>query len=185
LTLNENPIFPEDYTVRDNITSSGTVAKNTIINLQAGNTILLSPGFTVKPNAIFSAKIASCAPVNFREAEPEFELRQIDLENNFSFSKEPINLKIQPNPFRYQTTLVLNLVKLERVNLKVFDQSGRMLKELLKNEILSAGKHEIELSGDLLQGGLYYISFQTETEHLMKKAIVISDGRVGIKNDDD
>jgi len=107
------------------------------------------------------------------------------LENNPIPTQEIISLKIQPNPFRYQTTLVLNLSKLERVNLKVFDQSGRMLAELLEDQALVAGRHEVKLSADLLRGGLYYISLQTETEHLMKKAIMISDGNLEIRNDDD
>lgn len=78
---------------------------------------------------------------------------------------------------------MLNLSTLEKVNLRVFDQSGRMLKSLLKDEVLPAGKHEIALTYEFLLGGLFYISLQTETEHLMKKVIMISDG--GFNKDDD
>ncbi|MFK7983451.1 MAG: 3-coathanger stack domain-containing protein, partial [Saprospiraceae bacterium] len=181
LQISGNPIVAGDYKASNIITANGTVGTNTAVTFQAGTNITLQPGFTVEPGANFAAIIAQCAATNFTETD----FSKMNVDNTAILKEETVSLKVQPNPFRYQTTLVLNLSKSEIVNLKVFDQSGRMIKELLKDKALTTGKHEVLLTNDLLKGGLYYISFQTETEHLMKKAIVISDGGLGSKDDDD
>jgi len=173
LQVNGQPIAPDNYDASNVIISTGTVAANTTVNFKAGNTIFLQPGFTVEPNGNFSAKIEQCLTSNVEETAVEVSKLAVPSTPDIATT---IDLKVQPNPFRYQTKLVFNLSKVEKVNLRVFDQSGRMLKELLKDQELPVGQHEVELKRDLLRGGMYYISLQTETEHLMKKVIVISDG---------
>ena len=135
LFITGNPITPDVYSVSNTLISNGRVATNTTVSFKAENEIILTDGFRVEAGGNFSAKIESCTSPNFNNSEEKFE--QLKVKNNLNPIEETIKLKIQPNPFRYQTTLVFDLSKSEIVNLKIFDQSGRMLKELLKDKALT------------------------------------------------
>lgn len=178
---NPNPIPPDDYVANIDLISDALIANPDVVTFQAGNTITLTPGFTVEPGATFHAFIAPCVPTPFA-TEEDLKLAKI-LEDTPSIDTD-ISLGVQPNPFRHKTTLVVELNKTQEVSIRVFDQSGRMLKEILKTTPLPAGRHELQMTDELLYGGLYYISLQTAETHIMKKVIVISD-RGFMKGDDD
>jgi hypothetical protein len=60
-----------------------------------------------------------------------------------------------PNPFNPVTKVKFDLAKTSFVELKVYDLLGREVKKIFM-ENLSAGKYEINISGEDLTSGVYY-----------------------------
>ena len=174
----------QDFVARHVVNSESTIDATANITMKARDAVNLLPGFTALPGSTFLARIEDCtAPSSVKEELPLAENRV--LPNTDLSLTTKVNLKIQPNPFRHKTTLVVDLMKAEEVSIKVYDQAGRLLKEVLKKDRLSAGRHEIPMTDEKLFGGLYYVSLQTAKTHIMKKVIVISDGGNWKGDDDD
>ena len=65
-----------------------------------------------------------------------------------------------PNPFNAHTTIGISLPQKEIVSLKVYDISGRELKNIAK-DIFIAGKHKINWYADDLSSGTYFIRMES------------------------
>jgi FlgD Ig-like domain len=57
-----------------------------------------------------------------------------------------------PNPFNPQTTIRFDIPEERQVHLRIFDLSGRVVRNLLSGELYPAGSHAIEWNGKDLQG---------------------------------
>ncbi len=77
-----------------------------------------------------------------------------------------------PNPFNPSTKIGFTIPGKCRVSLKIYDQRGREIAELL-NEKKSAGKYEIEYFADDLASGIYYYRLQAENFTDTKKFILL------------
>ncbi len=60
ISINDQPISNGLYQAADEVNSTGTVPNNGTVNFKAGQIILLDNGFSVAPNADFSAEIEDC-----------------------------------------------------------------------------------------------------------------------------
>ena len=60
-----------------------------------------------------------------------------------------------------------------RVLIQVMDVNGRVLQVLENNRTKSAGFHEVNLKGQALQAGMYYVFLVTEEGMISKKVIVM------------
>lgn len=60
-----------------------------------------------------------------------------------------------PNPFNPCTKISFNLMKMNDVNLSVYDASGRLIKTLL-NKMTEAGEHSITFDASGLASGIYF-----------------------------
>ena len=56
-------------------------------------------------------------------------------------------LQNAPNPFNPQTTIAYDLPKQTAVSLRVFDVSGRLVRELIRGEIVAEGRQEAVWNG--------------------------------------
>ncbi len=66
-----------------------------------------------------------------------------------------------PNPFAARTAIAFDLPQRERVTLRIFDVTGRLVKTLANGSDLEAGSHRLDWDGRdergaLLQAGLYF-----------------------------
>jgi flagellar hook assembly protein FlgD len=52
-----------------------------------------------------------------------------------------------PNPFNPQTTIAFELPNEQAVSLRVFDISGRLVRELVAGETMTMGRHETVWNG--------------------------------------
>jgi len=93
-----------------------------------------------------------------------------------SGTPEDINLPVTrngllqnaPNPFNPQTTIAFDLSKRESVTLRVFDMSGRLVRNLLRNENYISGRHEVawsgrDESGRQVASGTYFYRLEVDT----------------------
>lgn len=88
------------------------------------------------------------------------------LEKNCIFSSgAPKTTKLTgaiPNPFFKNTEIVFELIDRERVNLFIYDLTGRRVEKILEGKILNSGKYKIKWNERKIQKGIYFIYFETK-----------------------
>lgn len=88
--------------------------------------------------------------------------------------KTPLELELTPNPVVDQAFLSFELTENQSVGLRLLDQSGKELRQLMPATRLGAGKHRLKLDIDGLSNGLYYCQIELgEKERLVKKLVLI------------
>ncbi len=65
-----------------------------------------------------------------------------------------------PNPFNPTTRIAFALPVASRVTLTVFDVNGRIVTELLRNQLETAGRHEMSFSSNDLASGSYFYKLE-------------------------
>lgn len=79
---------------------------------------------------------------------PETAVTDFTLEQNY------------PNPFNPATRIAFALPVASRVTLTVFDVNGRVVTELIRNQLQEAGRHEISFSAKDLASGIYFYKLE-------------------------
>ncbi len=77
-----------------------------------------------------------------------------------------------PNPFNPTTNIVFELSNKSKVNLKVFDLSGREISTLV-DDYMSAGQHSVRFDGTNLSTGVYIYRMVTDNEVLTRKMMLL------------
>ncbi|MBE2255771.1 MAG: T9SS type A sorting domain-containing protein [Ignavibacteria bacterium] len=97
----------------------------------------------------------------------EYRLKQIDYNGNFSYYNllneiiisSPVSFALRqnyPNPFNPVTNISFDIPTDEKINLKIFDVTGREVAVLINNELKSAGQHLIKFDASSLSSGVYF-----------------------------
>lgn len=77
-----------------------------------------------------------------------------------------------PNPFNPNSIIKFNILKADKVNLTIFDITGKEIKSLV-NEILNAGTYEVDFNGEELSSGIYFYTLKTDDFSDTKKMMLI------------
>jgi len=96
----------------------------------------------------------------------KYRLKQIDFNGNFHYYNLNGNIEIgvpkdynisqnYPNPFNPATKIDIDLPFDSKVNLKIYDLSGREVKTLM-NEIKQAGYYTVEFNASSIASGVYF-----------------------------
>ena len=89
------------------------------------------------------------------------------LQNNSSITN---SLSIYPNPFSNSTTISFSLSQSQKVSLKIFDVSGRLV-STLADKVFESSENEIVWNAADVNAGIYFLQFQSaenlETEKLI------------------
>ncbi len=104
--------------------------------------------------------------------KPKFETSV--KENNFdrSSSKQPLELKIFPNPANSSSNIQFDLNSPGYVNVEIFSILGEKLKTLT-DKFFEAGRHNLKLNADELQSGVYFIKLTQEKNFIVRKLIIL------------
>ena len=133
--------------------------------------IKLIAGFHAVAGSYFTAKIAPC-PTDFTTAPTAaFVTNSHLITPTMPATKNTLN--IYPNPFQYSTTLVFDLAQLAKVQLTIFDVSGRSIKTLVDNQLMRNGQHEVLFSSENLKSGFYFAHLQIDQEILLEKMVFL------------
>lgn len=170
------------YKAGREIRSAGSVNSGNTVNFKAGQSIVLEPGFQAKAGSAFHAFIEPCVVDNTIIAADTI-VEQYKVVVPTSISTLPLSFKVSPNPFVHQTKLQFRLPKEEVVSIQVFDQSGRLLEQVLSPQTRPAGDYEVFLTTENLYDGLFFVILQTPQERIIKKVIAIK-SRNFRQNDD-
>lgn len=77
-----------------------------------------------------------------------------------------------PNPFNPVSKIVYTIPKSSFVNIKIFDMSGRLIKELV-NETKIAGTYTIDFNGSDLSSGMYYLVLNADKFQKTEKLVLM------------
>jgi len=96
--------------------------------------------------------------------------------NNSAYTaiEEPFtNLKfnLYPNPMSTSATLEFNLLKADQVNIAITDISGRVISDVI-NEQLGSGFHQINIPATQLPAGVYFLLLRSGNENQMIKLTI-------------
>ena len=80
-------------------------------------------------------------------------------------------MQIFPNPFQNTSDISFYLSETENITINLYDLQGRLVKTVLANENLSAGKHRIVLEADNLKNGVYLCVLNGTKTHFSQKIV--------------
>ena len=83
-----------------------------------------------------------------------------------------INFSVIPNPTSGQTKFVFFIEKNQKINLKVFDATGREVSVVLQQKELGSGQHTYYFNASDLNKGVYFCQFTSGNNNLVKKLVV-------------
>ena len=81
-----------------------------------------------------------------------------------------------PNPFRARTTLAYDLARQNRVTLRIYDVSGRLVRSLVSGAVQEAGRHTAEWDGRDGAGaatgaGLYFCRLEADGQSDVRRVV--------------
>lgn len=116
---------------------------------------------------------------NLKDPTNFYRLKQIDLDNKFSYSniitikKKSIGqpqILITPNPVTNSTIISFLLSRSQNVSLKIFDINGRLL-TTIANKYFEKGLQQIKWSPENIKEGIYFL--KTESFELTKTSKIV------------
>ena len=157
------------YRNQGTIESNGTVLAGQSTKMFSEESITLTPGFHAQAGSNFLAKIEMCntatmlVPAQEREAD-----------NTGGLPMENLIFKIAPNPFSSTTQIIIKVPKSEEVyQLRLSDSAGKLVRQLMTNRDKDHHYFEVFLNRDRLEGGLYFLSLQTNRGVYTRRVVVL------------
>lgn len=135
------------------------IATKSTVQITAGNSIQLLPGFTVAAGTEFTAQIAACQGNSLHNKPTNYQ--KIAKSQKTIEATNPFKFKIGPNPFQQETTIHYSLETEEKVKLTIYDIKGRVVQQLIKETWQPAGHYQYRLSLQEERGQLFYAVLQT------------------------
>ena len=87
--------------------------------------------------------------------------------------KETALLSAYPNPFTDKVNFKFELKSSERVNLKVYDATGKQVAVLLDNVVKEAGVYQVDFTAQDWANGVYFYRLETPTQQLSRSVVLI------------
>ncbi|MCB0283886.1 MAG: T9SS type A sorting domain-containing protein [Calditrichae bacterium] len=78
-----------------------------------------------------------------------------------------------PNPFNPTTRIAFSMEKASRVDLKIFDVTGKLVKTILNNELRTAGSYEVTVDMNGYSSGVYFAELSNGAERLQQKMLLV------------
>lgn len=135
----------------DRLTATNKILTGAWAEYKAGQAIMLTSGFEVRPGATFLAHIDNTyLSINKEIASDEL--------------KE--SLTAYPNPFEELITITYVLPKSTQVTLFISDEKGGIITRLVDGLIQKPGQYQIEWRGNALQIGKYFCVLDANQKRL-------------------
>ncbi|MEM9886567.1 MAG: T9SS type A sorting domain-containing protein [Bacteroidota bacterium] len=156
IAFTDETVAESVYRSASTITTTGIVdlENNGEIFFEATDSIVLSVGFSTTGAESFSASIIACTTNDLQEIE-ERNIATLD-----DSVLKSTNIQVYPNPVQGGAILQLNLSEATRLQVSIFDISGRQLQHII-NQHFSSGAHQLSLPIAHLNSGIYFLRIQT------------------------
>ena len=164
--INDLDFISGTATVRaKNIYASHVTHSGADLTYKAETTITLQPGFEVQAGATFLATIEDCPSTVQAVAEPKLDILTTSVANS--------NMTIYPNPFTDQTTIAYSLSEEKQISLFVVDILGKPVKNLINNQWMSTGGHQLIFERERLPRGTYFVVLKSEKGYESQKLLLL------------
>lgn len=162
LKLSGDRIVNRTFQAREFVeTANNTIIEDgQTIQMMAGESITLRPGFHAQAGSTVSMTLADCGATLVSGETVKEELNHLDFKNHGDLNadlKQPTTIKVFPNPARQATNLAINLSDATEVQLDLYDLNGRKVANLVAPIQLPAGNHLFEWQCDQVEAGIYLI----------------------------
>lgn len=122
--------------------------------------------------------------VNLASGKYQYRLKQIDNNGNYKYYtlQNEVNIGVPnkftlsqnyPNPFNPTTKIDFELPKDAKVNLSIYDMTGRLVSTILNNEAFTAGYHTVQFNGSAFSSGTYFYRISAGENVQTKKMTLI------------
>ena len=169
-----------DVIAKQKITTSGTVNTNSenTLNMRAGNSILLQPGFSVQAGATFSARIedigdceecALAASKVMVQNVPEVSDEKADAQFE---SKSIIQYTVFPNSSCEFINITYSLDLKMTVSIEMLDLFGQKMKTILPKQNHQAGNYSLQIPVSDFSNGTYFLTISSEYQTIIKRIVI-------------
>jgi len=155
----------------ENITSAGTVEAGSNVELRAGTSIVLSPGFHAKAASTFLAMIDPCTENLEEPAAPATQRTAPVTTTTILPTIDELNLA--PNPTSGSTKISFKLGNASNIHLEIYDPKGGLVRRLINGDFYPSGNHEVTFLPDNLTYGIYHVVLKNERQLITKKLIIV------------
>ncbi|MCB0631228.1 MAG: T9SS type A sorting domain-containing protein [Saprospiraceae bacterium] len=155
------------YRASDWIESDGTIQINTAVHFRAGLAIRLQAGFHAQTGSNFTARIEDCEVLNNKAVVSTNK----DLPHNMTPAGTLNDLKIHPNPFDKQFTLLYEMNTASEVEIHMISIDGKNQLQLLRPQYQTSGIHQLEWNGPDLPAGIYIIQLRLNDLLISRKLV--------------
>ena len=157
----------QTHKVSSTITANNLVDNASSAVYDGGFDVTLTAGFDAEMGSNFHALINGCNSGAFNKTGTnEVKPALADLQAS------EIKVFNRPNPFSDFTTIEFNLPKTNQISLTVSDATGKVVDQLLNNQEMQSGEHQIDFDGSNLPDGIYIINIQTNDDVISQKMIL-------------
>lgn len=175
VVINNIDVIQADNEI-DSDNSTYTVSATGQVHHQAGNRIILRPGFRATSSGFYQAIIEGC---NGLDGTPftNCPLPQPLLEEGDSpldLAESQAGLRLYPNPATQEINVVYQLDQASEVSLEFYDVNGRRIVSLEQNQRKEIGVYQVNANIEAYPDGSYLCVLRTETE-VRKRWFVVMD----------
>ena len=100
-------------------------------------------------------------------------LTGIEDEEGYNIPQEFTLNQNYPNPFNPSTKVSFNLTTIGAVKLSVFNTLGQKVKDVINNQVLSPGSHEIQIDMSDNSSGVYFLVLKQQDNIQVKKMTLL------------
>ena len=136
------------------LTAGNVVSASQQVEYRAGKSVLLTTGFEAKAGSIFAAR-TDYVGINMGEGRSEHML-----------------VTTYPNPFVERTTIVYQLANTAVTRLFISDAEGKMVGNLVDNQLQEAGRHEVEWRAGQLPAGAYICTLEAGKQRISSRVVI-------------
>lgn len=101
-----------------------------------------------------------------------------------TYSQTADSLSVYPNPFDSLANIHFDIVESDIITLKVFNATGLTVKTFFQSTILPSGSYNLNLLGDGLVAGIYYIKLDIGSTKSITKTVTKVGSTTGIIEDE-
>lgn len=171
-----------DWITSNEINNLGFEVERLSLNSQASGS-WIKIGYVAGNGTSASGHKYSFTDRNLLSGNYSYRLKQTDFNGNFEYFNlnNEVNVGIPseynlsqnyPNPFNPSTTINFDLPVDSKVNLKLYDISGKEVATVL-NEFKSAGYHSVNFNSYGLTSGVYFYSLSADNYSATKKMLLV------------
>ena len=101
-----------------------------------------------------------------------------------TYSQTTDSLSVYPNPFEHVATIHFDIIESDTITLEVFNSSGLSVKTFFQSTVLPSGSYNINLFGDGLVAGVYFVRLDIGSTKRITKSVIKVGATTGVLDND-
>jgi hypothetical protein len=141
---------------------------------KAANNIKLNPGFHAKAGVTFSAIIDDCREENLQAASTDLLADAgIDVPATNGLVIDKMSMKLIPTVATNSTMVRLSIPDEQDIHVQLYNQNGQLIKTLMDNQRMEAGRYDYQLDLATIEPGMYYVKLIGAEVNTSQRLIVV------------